>query len=127
MDNSCKTPKWQQLKAQLNNLHPKQFLELLQNLSNPIVIDVRTAQEFSTGHIANALNIDYLADDFWEQIEKLSTENDFLIYCRTGRRSIRTCTLMRNGGFDNKRIFNLEGGYERWMVDGFPQATVSNP
>ncbi len=126
MDNSCKTPKWQQLKAQLNNLPPIQFLEMLRQSKNPIIIDVRTTQEFNTGHIANALNIDYLADDFWEQIEKLSTNHDFLVYCRSGRRSIRTCTLMRNGGFDNKRIFNLEGGYERWVVDGFPQAEVSN-
>jgi len=126
MENSCKTPKWQHLKSQLNNLPPKQFLEQLQQSSSPMIIDVRTAQEFNTGHITNAVNIDYLADGFWEQIEKLSADHDFLIYCRSGRRSIRTCTLMRNGGFDNNRIFNLEGGLERWVVDGFPDLTVSN-
>ena len=119
MDNSCKTPRWQMLKAQLNNLVPEQFLKVLQNSNNPIVIDVRTPQEFLTGHIPNAINIDYLSSDFWENIENLPKDGDYLIYCRSGRRSIRTCTLMKNGGFDNEKTYNLEGGYERWVIDGF--------
>lgn len=119
MDKSCKTPRWQMLKAQLNNLVPQQFLEILQNTNKPIVIDVRTPQEFLIGHLPNAINIDYLSDDFWERLENLSRDHDYLVYCRSGRRSIRTCTLMRNGGFDNQRIYNLEGGYERWVVDGY--------
>ena len=119
MDKSCKTPRWQMLKAQLNNLVPQQFLEVLQNSNKPIVIDVRTPQEFLIGHIPNAMNIDYLSDDLWERLEGLPKDSDYLIYCRSGRRSIRTCTLMKNGGFDSQKIYNLEGGYERWVVDGF--------
>ncbi len=80
-------------------------------------MDVRTPDEFIMGHIDGAVNIDYLSGDFWEQIELLDASKDIFVYCRTERRSIRTCTLMRNGGFDNDKVFNLEGGYSLWLED----------
>lgn len=113
-DKSCKTPRWRLIKSQLNNLSPRAFLEKMQSVDDPIIVDVRTANEFKTGHIEKVINISYLADDFWDRIEKLSPEKYIFVYCRSGRRSIRTCTLMRNGGFDNSRLFNLEGGYPLW-------------
>ena len=81
---------------------------------NPVIIDVRTANEFQQGHIANAINIDFLAEDLWEKIETYDPKQTFFVYCRSGRRSIRVCTLMRNGGFDNNRVFNLDGGLVAW-------------
>lgn len=113
-DKSCKTPRWLLLKAQLNNLSPEAFHQKLQTVDNPIILDVRTPQEFAVGHIENAINISYLAEDFWDRIETICPSKYIFVYCRSGRRSIRTCTLMRNGGFDNARIFNLEGGYPLW-------------
>ena len=61
------------------------------------------------------MEIDFLSQNFWDQIEELPTHQDIFVYCRSGRRSIRTCTLMRNGGFDNNKIFNLDGGYVLWL------------
>jgi len=115
-DKSCKTSRWRLLKSQLNNLSPKVFQQKIKETENPVIIDVRTAEEFATGHIDNSINISYLADDFWDQIEQLSPSRHIFVYCRSGRRSIRTCTLMRNGGFDNSRLFNLEGGYPLWLL-----------
>ena len=116
-DQSCKTPRWKMLKAQLNNLLPETFMARMNTQENPIIIDVRTAEEFATGHIDQARNINYFADDFWEQLEQLDAGQPIFVYCRTGRRSIRACTLMRNGGFNNDLIFNLEGGYNLWLKE----------
>lgn len=117
-DQSCKTPRWKLLKSQLNNLAPIDFMARIQTTNHPIIIDVRTDKEFDTGHIPNATNIDYFDETFWEKIEQhISTEHSIFVYCRSGRRSIRACTLMRNGGFDNTQIFNLEGGYSQWMEE----------
>lgn len=116
-DQSCKTPRWRLLKSELNNLAPKAFLQKIQSADAPIIVDVRTAAEFASGYIEGAVNISYLSDDFWEQIEVLDATKDVFVYCRTGRRSIRACTLMRNGGFDNEKIFNLEGGYALWLEE----------
>ncbi len=113
-DKSCKTPRWRMLKAQLNNLSPSAFSQAITKSDHPIVIDVRTAEEYQLGHIPGAINISFFAYDFWDQIEALPNDATYFVYCRTGRRSIRTCTLMRNGGFDKKRIFNMEGGWILW-------------
>lgn len=113
-DKSCKTPRWRMLKAQLNNLAPQAFSEAIAKSENPVVIDVRTEQEYLQGHIPGAINISFFAYDFWDQFEDLPKEATYFVYCRTGRRSIRTCTLMRNGGFDENRIFNMEGGWTLW-------------
>jgi rhodanese-related sulfurtransferase len=116
-DKSCKTPRWRLLKAQLNNLPPKSFADQIALSSASLIIDVRTSAEFEQGHIKNAINISYLDDDFWDRMEQLDTSKEIFVYCRTGRRSIRACTLMRNGGFDSEKIFNLDGGYALWLEE----------
>jgi len=117
VDKSCKTPRWRLLKAQLNNLSPKDFQNAIaSSMGKAIIIDVRTSTEYENNHIPDAINIDYLKEAFWNDIEQLKIEDkSIFVYCRTGRRSIRACTLMKNGGFDNQKIFNLEGGFEEWM------------
>lgn len=114
-DKSCKTSRWRLLKAQLNNLPPNLFAKEIAKCTDPIIIDVRTSEEFIHGHIDGAKNISYFSDDFWDNIEKLDPNKSIFVYCRTGRRSIRTCTLMRNGGFDADKVFNLEGGFAAWQ------------
>lgn len=118
-DNSCKTPRWRLLKAQLNNLSPEQFKTAIKQSSMPIIVDVRTENEYLQQHISNAIHIDYFADNFWDEIEKLDNSRPIFIYCRSGRRSIRACTLMRNGGFSNDKVFNLDGGMIAWVENGF--------
>ena len=113
-DKSCKTRRWQLLKSQLNNLTPKVFHEKIQFAADPIIVDVRTGIEFADGSIENSINIDYLADDFWDRIEQICPSKSIFVYCCSGRRSIRVCTLLRNGGFDRSKIFNLDGGYQLW-------------
>ena len=119
-DKTCKTPRWRMLKSQLNNLDAPTFWEAIQSNPNAIIIDVRTQGEYQNGFIPNAINLDYLSDEFWDEVEKLDASKTYYIYCRSGRRSIRVCTLMRNGGFDNAKIFNLNEGFNDWM-EVFPK------
>jgi len=118
-DQSCKTSRWRLLKSQLNNLVPTDFSAQIKATTHLVVIDVRMEKEFLLGHIPDAINIDYFDELFWEKIEALdlSAKHSIFVYCRSGRRSIRACTLMRNGGFDNTQIFNLEGGYNQWLEE----------
>lgn len=112
-NNTCKISRWQILKAQLNNLTPEAFLQMVNQTPGAVVIDVRTQAEYEEGNLFDAINIDYLAYDFWDRIEKLDPHRPYFIYCRSGRRSIRTCTLMKNGGFD--QVYNLDGGLNTWQ------------
>lgn len=113
-DSSCKTPRWRMLKSLLNNLSPQDFKKKMQSDEEVVIIDVRTANEFEQNAFKNALNINFLKPDFWEKLDALDKSKTYLVYCRTGRRSIRACTLMSNGGFDKTKVFNLDGGIVTW-------------
>lgn len=120
-DKSCKTPRWRLFKAQLNNRSPVDFFESFSDIKDQaILIDVRTPTEYAKGHLSDSININYLAPDFWDRMEALPQDKSYFVYCRSGRRSIRTCTLMKNGGFDNSRIFNMDGGILQWIDEGRP-------
>lgn len=110
----CKTPRWQLLKAQINNLSPEDFKSKIETVPDVVLVDVRTPEEHKINPIPNSLNINYLGEGFWDKIEALDPSNVYLVYCRTGRRSLRACTLMKNGGFDETKVFNLDGGMAAW-------------
>lgn len=76
------------------------------------LIDVRTTKEFETGHIDQAVNINYFAADFKEQISKLDKKKPVYVYCQGGGRSGAAAKMMTEMGF--KLVFDLEGGYDGW-------------
>lgn len=110
--NACEIPRWQQLKKEIVNLSPEEFRETFLRENNGILIDVRTREEWNTGSLPNAIHIDYLAEGFLDILEKLDREKAYFIFCRTGRRSLRTSILMKNWGFAELR--NLDGGLSAW-------------
>lgn len=107
-ENYCSLRRWDVLKSQLNNLSPEEFYSKTQTEMNIILIDVRTHSEYELYHLPNAINLDYLGDHFLENLESLDKAANYYIYCRSGRRSVRVCTLMQNSGFLN--LYNLDGG-----------------
>ena len=77
------------------------------------VIDVRTPEEYSEVHIANAQNIDYLSPTFEEDITKLDREKPIILYCKGGTRSAKCAKKMEEAGFE--KIYDLKGGLSRWQ------------
>jgi rhodanese-related sulfurtransferase len=74
------------------------------NIVNPkevIIIDVRTPQEFASGHLTGSINIDINAADFDQKINALNPTLRYLIYCRSGNRSAQALVRMQSLGFDN--------------------------
>ena len=76
--------------AQADRLSPKDFQAALAKPGVQLV-DVRTSEEFATGHLANARNIDYVNGDFLAGAAKLDKTKPVLLYCAAGgrRRSSR--------------------------------------
>ena len=52
--------------------------ETLCTRDNVVIVDVRTPEEFSTGHIANAVNIDFKNPDFKSEFLK-TVSKDFIL------------------------------------------------
>ncbi len=73
------------------------------------LIDVRTQEEFNTGHVEEAENIDFYSEKFNDKFNKLDKQKPIYIYCRSGSRSKKAATKLSAMGF--KKIYDLEGGY----------------
>ena len=92
--------------CQLNyeNTDPEGFAKLIAG-PDVVVLDVRTAEEFNEGHIANALNIDVKADDFIKKARAtLPKGKTIAVYCRAGRRSADAATRLGSKGY---KVVNL--------------------
>lgn len=74
------------------------------------IVDVRTPAEFSPEHIRNAVNIDFNAPHFEEEIDSLDKGNAYLVYCGSGIRSGAAAEMMRQHSF--AAVYDLEGGLD---------------
>ena len=63
------------------------------------VIDVRTPEEFASGHLDGALNIDIQGSTFASEIGALDKSANYVIYCRSGNRAGQAVTYMQDNGF----------------------------
>ena len=84
--------------------------------SKSVIIDVRTPEEFSEGHLENAINVNFFDADFKEQISGYKTQKNVFIYCKSGRRSGLAADKMAEFGF--KKVINLKGGILAWTNEG---------
>ena len=80
---------------------------------NVQLIDLRTPNEFSSGHIENAVNVDFFnQNNFKATFTKLDKKKPLYIYCRSGNRSSRAAKQLAGLGFE--KIYDLKGGYMKW-------------
>lgn len=68
------------------------------------VIDVRTAEEFATGHLDGALNFDVQSSNFADQVSGLDPAANYVVYCRSGNRSTAAIESMKAMGFTGTLI-----------------------
>ena len=106
--NFCEVSLWVKLKSELANLNFSDFFEQAKADQNGILLDVRTSLEFQQNKIVDCINISYLSDQLADELEQLPKEKTYYVFCRTGRRSLRVCVLLKNAGYQH--IFNLENG-----------------
>lgn len=64
-----------------------------------LILDVRTPAEVAEGHLAGALFVDFLADDFKEKVVALDKSADYIVHCRSGNRSGQAVVIMADLGF----------------------------
>ncbi|WP_445457521.1 rhodanese-like domain-containing protein [Flavobacterium sp. HNIBRBA15423] len=82
------------------------------------LIDVRTPSEYAEGHLANAVNININDSDFKAKIEALDKTKPILVYCKSGGRSGRACSQLKEMGFTT--IIDLDGGITDWKAHEKP-------
>ena len=83
-----------------------------------ITLDVRTPEEFMSGFIQGAQNIDFQSGNFENEIAALDKNATYAVYCRSGNRSGQAVKVMHDAGFHN--VYNLNGGGIDWANAGLP-------
>lgn len=106
--------------ANYENVDVNGFAALVED-TNVVVLDVRTAEEYSDGHLEKAVNINQAQSDFIQKVkEALPTEKTIAIYCRSGRRSANAAGRLAAEGY---KCVNLKGGIIAWKEAGMPVTT----
>ncbi len=98
-------------------LDPLTFKSLIEDKKG-IALDIRTPAEYAESHLPHAINFDFYALDFEQQLESLDKDQPYFIYCRTGSRSSVALELMKRIGF--KEVYDLKGGIIAWEVSDYP-------
>ena len=99
-------------------LSPSKATRLMNNNSDTLILDIRTAADFKKGHIKGAKNIPL--SDFAASVDKLAVDKDkpVLIYCNSGNTVTRAIKLLKKAGF--VQVNNLEGGIAAWKEANMP-------
>lgn len=97
----------------MKNVNQKEWKALLESNENTVVIDSRTPKEWQEGVQENALLMDVMQPiKFEKDAQALDKYKNYYVYCRSGQRSIKACTLLEAAGIP--QTYNLLGGMLEW-------------
>ncbi|MDB4313255.1 rhodanese-like domain-containing protein, partial [Akkermansiaceae bacterium] len=82
----------------------------------PQVIDIRTPEEFASGHLPGAIMIDFKSADFKTELAKLDRSKEYLFHCKSGGRSTQSIEAWKEFNFGE--IYHLNGGILSWTEAG---------
>ena len=102
---------------EIKTIDSKAFAEKMAATPNPQILDVRTPEEFTSDHIDNAKNINWLGTTFVSDVEKLDKSQPVFVYCKSGGRSQKAAEKLNELGF--KTIYQLDGGILKWDAAGY--------
>jgi rhodanese-related sulfurtransferase len=80
-----------------------------------VLIDVRTPEEFGSGHIPGAINIDVQV--LTQRLQDIPRDRPVVLYCRSGNRSATAAGMLQRAGYGE--VFDL-GGIGAWARAGLP-------
>ena len=100
----------------MKNINNTQFRELVNKNSEAVIIDCRTESEWDEGRIQNAILLDLFESQlFMQKVEGFDKGKMYLVYCRSGSRSVAACQILESVGIKN--VFNLTEGITGWDGD----------
>jgi len=107
--------------AQITQIEPQALLDNIVNQQTLTILDVRSEQEFSEGHIQGAINIPY--DQLVQNKTRIAKykAQELVLYCRSGRRASVAYQTLQNLGFS--KLIDLRGHINLWQALNFPLVT----
>ena len=91
-------------------IKPQEVKEKLNN-EDVVILDTRTAKEYSVSHLPNAKFVGYDHFDI-SQVEDIPKDKEIIVYCSVGYRSEKIGEKLKEAGFEN--VSNIYGGIFQW-------------
>lgn len=97
---------------------PTDLMARLESEQPPVVLDVRSAEEYRTGHVPGAINIPHR--QVGARLDELSGAKDrgLVVYCEGGPRTEYAESVLKQAGFEP--IYHLEGDMGAWRMSRLP-------
>ena len=104
---------------------PQELVARLAAEAPPLVLDVRTPQEYAAGHVPGALSVPHkaLAGRLAEVLD--FRDREVVVYCERGKRSVMASGVLREAGFTSIR--HLQGHMVEWRRQGLPESKGTAP
>lgn len=113
---------WTVIKQAIRRKFPRvqhvstETLAMIAPAEKPILLDTRTADEYTVSHLANAQLVDPYRQDFSDF--DLPRDRSIVTYCSVGYRSSATAERLQAAGYTH--VANLEGSIFEWANQGRP-------
>ncbi|WP_078411184.1 MBL fold metallo-hydrolase [Priestia abyssalis] len=87
--------------------------EIIDNIDDFHIVDVRNSSEWKEGHIpkANHIMLGLLED----RMKEIPNDKPILVYCKSGARSAIAASMLQANGFE--QVVNLTGGFDKWLKE----------
>lgn len=105
-----------QTSKNVKTIEPAAFAEKITATQNPQILDVRTPEEYASGHIDNAANVNWNGNDFVVKATTFDKTKPVFVYCKSGGRSKQAAAKLEELGFTS--IYELQGGMLKWDAAG---------
>ncbi|KAF5832306.1 Rhodanese-like domain-containing protein [Dunaliella salina] len=93
--------------------------------NSPRLIDVRTPEEYKSGHVPNTMNVSYTNDQDFEarimpMLKGVDKSADIVLVCASTKRSLPAVKILQHAGFRN--AMQLAKGMQEYSREGLPVA-----
>lgn len=105
------------------NINNEKFLKLYKNREY-ILLDVRSIEEYNYINIKGSIFLDFHSIDFEELLDSFDRNQKYILYCRSGKRSFYTMTLMKEYGFSE--VYNLQEGINNFLYNEYLNCNREN-
>ena len=101
------------------NISPEKAFEWLKN-GEAILIDVREADEFNSGHIAYAVSLPLSSFGTVLKDFHVPENSKIIVQCLRGSRGAQACVTFDNDNRFGNKVYNIDGGIDAWKDAGLP-------
>ena len=110
----CMVTKTSETSGSYKTISSTEAQQMIEDNKDALILDVRTAAEYESGHIPNAINLSN-EDIQAGKVDSLKDKSQLImVYCRSGNRSRQAAQKLAELGYTNVVDF---GGIQSWQGD----------